>query len=199
MPQVDFFYFIGSTYTYLSVMRVDEVAKREGVTVNWRPFNGRGVMTEHPFHGKPVKCAYMWRDVERRATRFGFDWNGIPPYPIERPNLPNRIAVAAAQEGWAPEYSKAAYRAWFLEHRNLEDEQVLSDVLASIGKDADATLMQANSEGIRQLFANETEAARTLGIFGAPTFSVGKEIFWGDDRMEEAMEWAKRGGQAKGK
>ncbi|HYD94484.1 MAG TPA: 2-hydroxychromene-2-carboxylate isomerase [Noviherbaspirillum sp.] len=197
MPQLDFFYFIGSTYTYLSVMRIDEVARRAGVTVNWRPFNGRGVMTEHPFHGKPVKCAYMWRDVERRATRLGIGWNGVPPYPIERPNLPNRIAVAAAREGWAPEYSKAAYRAWFSAHKNLEDEKALSEVLASIGKDPAAVIALANSEDIRQLFASETEAARMLGIFGAPTFAVGKEIFWGDDRMEEAIEWATRETQEK--
>jgi 2-hydroxychromene-2-carboxylate isomerase len=140
MPQLDFFYFIGSTYTYLTVMRIAEVAQREGIIVNWRPFNGRAVMTEHPFYGKPVKCGYMWRDVERRAARLDIEWAGIPPYPIERPNLPNRIAVVAAQEGWAPEYSKASYRAWFLKRHNLEDEKVLADVLASIGKDAVSVL-----------------------------------------------------------
>ncbi|MDB5854783.1 MAG: 2-hydroxychromene-2-carboxylate isomerase [Herminiimonas sp.] len=188
---LDFFYFIGSTYTYLTVMRIEELAEREGVAVNWRPFNGRAVMTEHPFHGKPVKCGYMWHDVERRAKRLDIEWTSVPPYPLERPNVPNRIAVIAAHEGWAPEYTKAAYRAWFLRHQNLEDEKVLAEVLDGLGKDGPSVLAQASSEPIRQKFADETEVARSLGIFGAPTFVSGTEIFWGDDRLEEAMEWCK--------
>jgi 2-hydroxychromene-2-carboxylate isomerase len=190
-PHLDFFYFIGSTYTYLTVMRIEEVAHRHGVEIKWRPFNGRAVMTEHPFFGKPVKSAYMWRDVERRASRLGVAWNGVPPYPIERPNLPNRVAVLAAEQGWVSEYTRAAYKAWFLQHANLEDENVLSDIVERLQQDPARVLAQANSEEIRQKFADESDIARELGIFGSPTFACGKEIFWGDDRLEEALDWAK--------
>ena len=67
-----FFFFFGSTYTYLSVMRIAKQASAAGVAVRWRPFSVRQIMTEMdniPFAKKPVKAAYMWRDIERRAAR----------------------------------------------------------------------------------------------------------------------------------
>src|ERR687884_1789775 len=99
---MDFFFFYGSTYTYLTAMRIEEVTARGGVEVRWRPFNVRQIMIEQnniPFRGKPVKTRYMWRDLERRAARHGLPFVKEPPYPVDPDNLANRVGVLAADEG----------------------------------------------------------------------------------------------------
>lgn len=189
-PQLEFFFYIGSTYTYLSVMRIEELAARKGVSVNWRPFNIRAVLTDHPFQGKPAKTKYMWRDIERRATRHGIAWNGIPEYPIEPANLANRIAIVAFQEGWGREFVQQIYRSWFLENQNFGKTEVVAAVLTSMDKDAASIIARAESKEIRNRYIEETEIARSLGLVGAPSFVSGTEVFWGDDHLEEALEWA---------
>ena len=79
--EIDFFFFYGSTYTYLTVMRIERAAAEAGVEIRWRPFNVREIMLEQdniPFRDKPVKMRYMWRDVERRARGYGIPLAGIP-------------------------------------------------------------------------------------------------------------------------
>ncbi|WP_151638774.1 2-hydroxychromene-2-carboxylate isomerase [Noviherbaspirillum aerium] len=189
-PQLDFFFYIGSTYTYLSVMRIDELAARMGVSVNWRPFNIRAVLTDHPFQGKPAKTKYMWRDIERRAARHGIAWNGIPEYPIEPANLANRLATVAFQDGWGREFVQQIYRSWFLKNQNFGKTEVVSAVLTDMGKDPASMIARAESKEIRNRYIEETEIARSLGLVGAPSFVSGTEVFWGDDHLEEAFEWA---------
>ena len=190
--RLDFFFFYGSTYTYLTVMRIEEVAAREGVEVRWRPFNAREIMIEQdniPFRDKPVKRRYMWRDVERRAARYGIPFDRVPTYPVDPDLLANRVGVVAASEGWCPEYTRATYQAWFLEDKPPGDPEHLSTILTDLGRDPEAVLSRADTPEIRAQYDRETNAARELGIFGSPTFAVGDEIFWGDDRLEDALEW----------
>jgi 2-hydroxychromene-2-carboxylate isomerase len=195
MPnQLDFFLFYGSTYTYLSVMRIEQVAAEAGLNVRWRPFNVREIMIEQnniPFRGKPVKMRYMWRDIERRAARYGIPFSGVPPYPVDPEFLANRVGVVAAIEGWCPEYTKATYRAWFLEDKPPGDPKHLSSILRALEKDPEAEISLADSREVRDQYDSETSVAREMGIFGSPTFAIGDEIFWGDDRLEDALEWAK--------
>ena len=197
MPkQLDFFFYYGSTYTYLTVMRIEETAARAGVEVRWRPFNVRAIMLEQnniPFRGKPVKMRYMWRDIERRAARYGIPFRGVPPYPVDPENLANRVGVVAAAEGWCPAYTKATYRAWFLGDEPPGEPENLTATLRGLGKDPDAVVSRAESPEIRDRYDAETALAREMGIFGSPTFAVGGEIFWGDDRLEDALEWCSSG------
>lgn len=194
--QVDFFFNFGSTYSYLSIMRLEEEAAKAGVAVRWRPFNVRKLFVEQsniPFpKEKAAKVAYMWRDIERRAARFGLEWNGVPPYPVDRSGLANRLGVMAGQEGWAPAFTRAAYRAWFVEHKDFGQPEVAASLLSALGKDPGTLMARADSEAAKSAFDAETDVARSLGIFGSPTFVVGKEIFWGHDRMEDAMDWARQ-------
>jgi len=195
--ELDFFISLVSTYTYLAVNRADEVASRAGVTLRWRPFNVRAIMVEQnnrPFVGKPAKLQYMWRDLERRAQRHGIPFKSIPPYPVDPDLLNNRVASLAALEGWCPEYSKASYRDWFLEGKAAGEVDHVRAILERLGKDPDTAIARANSDEIRARLDAETDAARKLGIFGSPTFAFGSEIFWGDDRLEDAIDWAKAHG-----
>ena len=198
MPrEIDFFLYIGSTYTYLSLNRVEEIAAREGISLRWRPFNVRAIMMEQgnrPFVGKPVKLAYMWRDVQRRAERYGIPFESIPDYPVDPEELANRVAFVSSLEGWCAEYVKATYRAWFLENKPPGDTGELRRLLAELGKDPDKTITRAQSREIREMYASETDLAKGMGIFGAPSFVCGTEIFWGDDRFEDAVQWCKTHG-----
>lgn len=191
---LDFFCFLGSTYTYLAVNRAEALASRENVALRWHPFSVRSIMIEQnnrPFVGKPVKLAYMWRDVERRAKRYGIPFAGIPHYPNDADELANRVATLAALEGWCPEFAKAAYAEWFIENRDPGNVECLSQVLHRMNRNPRETIERANSQEIRDKYASETELARSMGIFGSPTFVCGTEIFWGDDRLEDAIDWCK--------
>ena len=191
---LDFFFFLGSTYTYLAVSRADEMARRHGVSFRWRPFSVRTLMIEQdnrPFVGKPAKPSYMWRDIERRALRHGIPFTSIPKYPVDTDELANRVATLAALEGWCPQFARAAYAAWFIGQRDPGEIGVLEDVLRQLGQNPDRVVNAANSAAMRERYAAETAAARTLGIFGSPTFVCGEELFWGDDRLEDAIDWYK--------
>lgn len=191
---IDFFFNFGSTYSYLTIMRLEEEASQVGVEIRWRPFNVRKLFVEQtniPFpKEKAAKVAYMWRDIERRAARFGLDWNGVPPYPVDRSGLANRLGVIAGQEGWAPAFTRLAYRAWFLDHKDFGQAEVAHSLLTELGHDANGLIERANSDAAKADFDAETDVARSLGVFGVPTFAVGSEIFWGHDRMEDALAWA---------
>ena len=189
---LDFFFFYGSTYTYLSAMRIERLAAEAGIRLRWRPFNVRQIMIEQnniPFRGKPVKMAYMWRDIERRAARHGLPFKKPPPYPVDPENLANRVGVLAAIEGWCPEYTRATYTSWFLEGRAPGEPDHLNGLLRRLGRDPTAVLARAESAEIRDKYDSETEAARQLGIFGSPSFVAADEMFWGDDRLEDALLW----------
>lgn len=189
---LDFFIFLGSTYTYLAVNRAEAYAARHQITLRWRPFSVRTIMIEQnnrPFVEKPVKLAYMWRDVERRAHRHGIPFTSIPHYPNDVDELANRVATIAAEEGWCPHFARAAYATWFLENRDPGTPIALTEILEKLGRSPARTIARANGDEIRAKYKAETEAARALGIFGSPTFVHGTEIFWGDDRLEDAVEW----------
>jgi 2-hydroxychromene-2-carboxylate isomerase len=192
--QLDFFLFLGSTYTHLAVHRAEALAAREGVQLRWRPFSVRTLMIEQnnrPFAGKPVKLAYMWRDIERRAQRHVVPFGTIPPYPIDADELANRVATVAATEGWCAPFVQAAYAAWFIEQQDPGAPDTLSELLRKMGRDPVDIVARANSEAVRSRYLAETDAARALGIFGSPTFACSAEIFWGDDRLEDAIDWCR--------
>jgi len=190
--RLEFFFFIGSTYSYLSVDRAADLARASRVELVWRPFSVRTLMREQnnsPFVGKPVKMRYMWRDLERRAKRFGIAFDGAPPYPIDPDELANRVATLAALEGWCPQFTQAAYKAWFLGKQDPGQPEVLRSILGGLGQEVDRCLASANAAEIHDAYLAQTARARELGIFGSPTFVHGTEIFWGDDRLEDALAW----------
>jgi 2-hydroxychromene-2-carboxylate isomerase len=195
---LEFFFFYGSIHSYLSVMRIEAMAARAGVTVRWRPFNLREILIEQNntgFTRNEVKMSYFWHDVERRAKRHSIPFAGRAPYPADPDLLALRVGLIAAQEGWCAPYSRATFHDWFIDRRapGVGDhvERVLSSLGKSLDEAADVVARAGSVEGAR-LMQDATDAARKLGIFGAPTFAVGTEIFWGDDRVEEAIAFAVR-------
>lgn len=196
MPRrLDFCFFIGSTYSYLSVSRAEALARAHGVELNWCPFSVRTLMREQnnsPFAGKPVKLAYMWRDIERRALRFGIPFGAPPPYPIDAHEQANHVATLAASEGWCAAFTREAYRSWFIDKLDPGAPEALQAILQRIGQPA-SCIERAGQDDIVQRYTAQTDRARTLGVFGSPTWvTADEEIFWGDDRLEDAIDWCVR-------
>lgn len=192
----EFFFFYGSIHSYLSAMRIEATASQAGVSVRWRPFNLREILIEQnntAFTRNEVKMNYLWHDVERRAARHGIPFAGRAPYPADPDLLALRVGLIAAQEGWCAHYSRATFQGWFIDRLapGVGDhvERVLSSLGKSLDECADIVARAKSAEG-SHLMQEATDAARTLGIFGAPTFAAGTEIFWGDDRLEEALAFA---------
>lgn len=190
---LDFFFFYGSIHTYLSVMRIAELAAPAAIDIRWRPFNLRAILIEQnntSFARNPVRLAYNWRDIERRAARLGIAFAGPAPYPVDPDLLALRVGTVAAAENWCAAYTKATFAAWFLDERAAGAPENVAHVLAGLGRPTAETLVRAAAPDIAERLAGETEAARRLGIFGSPTFAAGQEIFWGDDRLDDAIAFA---------
>ena len=193
---IDFWFSIGSTYSYLSVMRLREVEGTQGVRFNWRPFNVREIMVEQnnrPFVGKPVKTAYMWRDIQRRAALYGIPAQVPVPYPLREMELANRVATLAAKEGWCADYAVATYKRWFQGGLEPGSEPNLSDSLREIGRNPEGVIAEASGDDIGKALSAATDEARAVGVFGSPSFVVGTEVFWGDDRLDDALMWCRFG------
>ena len=196
MLTIDFWFSIGSTYSYLTVMRLAEIETAAGVTFRWRPFNVRRVMIEQnnvPFKDKPVKAAYMWRDIERRARRYGLSPRLPAPYPLPGLVLANQVATLGVEEGWVADYTRATYQRWFEGGEAAGEEPNVSASLHQIGRDPQEVMATAQSQRIADALEAATDQAMELGVFGSPTFVIGDEVFWGDDRLDDAILWAKEG------
>ena len=193
---IDFWTSVGSTYSYLTVMRLKSVEQAEGVRFRWRPFSVRAIMIEQnniPFRDKPIKAAYMWRDIGRRAQMYGLAPKLPAPYPLREWDVANRVAIVGEAEGWLPDYMVATYRRWFDGGDPAGSEPNLSESLNEIGQDPQRVLATAASEETERRYLAATEEAKGLGIFGVPTFVVGGELFWGDDRLNDAINWLRHG------
>jgi len=194
--EIDFWFTMGSTYSFLSVMRLAEIERSTGIKFRWRPFHLLVILQEMknvPFADKPIKSAYMWRDIERRAAMYGIPAQLPAPYPAKQSVAANLVATIGMGEGWGADFCRAAYRRWFQLGQETGSEPNVSESLRDIGQDPERVLVLANSGQANAALMTETDVARELGIFGSPTFTVGRELFWGDDRLENAIDWCRSG------
>ncbi|MGA8603248.1 MAG: 2-hydroxychromene-2-carboxylate isomerase [Beijerinckiaceae bacterium] len=198
MPQIDFWYEFASTYSYPAAMRIEAAAKERGVDVRWRPFLLGPIFFDQgwrnsPFNIYPAKGRYMWRDVERICDTLGLPFARPDPFP-QNSLTAARLALAL-DEAQRPAFTRAIYAAQFGERRQIADKQTLAEILMELQLDPDAHFARATSDDIKTRLKNETEEAKRLGIFGAPAFvAAGEELFWGNDRLDTALDWAAKRG-----
>jgi 2-hydroxychromene-2-carboxylate isomerase len=193
---IDFWFTMGSTYTYLSVMRIGELEQSSGIRFRWRPFHLLVILQEMkhvPFADKPAKSAYMWRDIERRAAMYGLPVSLPVPYPAKQSIVANLVATVGMRQGWGADFVRAAYRRWFQLGQETGSEPNVSESLRDIGQEPQSVLALANATDATTALMEETDVAKKLGIFGSPTFTIGRELFWGDDRLEDAINWYRHG------
>jgi 2-hydroxychromene-2-carboxylate isomerase len=194
-PTLEFWYEFASTYSYLAAMRIEALAAAAEVEVRWRPFLLGPIFAAQgwnssPFNLYPAKGRYMWRDMEREAARLGLPCFRPDPFP-QNSLTAARVALYGADKGWTPAFTKAVYRQQFGEGRNISEASVIGEILARLDLDPSATLREAQGDANKTRLKALGEEARSRGIFGAPTFfTEDGELFWGNDRLEQALEWA---------
>lgn len=193
MTPAEFWFEFASTYSYPAAMRVERLAAEAGVELRWRAFLLGPIFHEQgwnnsPFNLYPAKGRYMWRDLERICARDGLPFQRSSVFP-RNALLPARIACAFADAEWLPEFVRATYSASFGDDRDITSPAVIADVLERIGQSAETIIGQAQSPESKLRLREQTAEAQRRGIFGAPTIFVGDEMFWGNDRLEDAFAW----------
>ena len=193
MNNIDFYFSIGSTYTYLTVTRILDVENKHQVKFNWKPFSVRAIMKEMnniPFPKEKMnKVNYMWRDIERRAEGYGFFAKTPVPYPLSEFDLANQIAILGLEKDWGIDYIRLTYKKWFQEGKEPAIEPSISEVCNELKLNKDQIISDALKKEIQDKYEANTNSARENKIFGSPSFIVKNEVFWGDDRMEDAIKW----------
>ena len=195
MPHaIEFWFEFGSNYSYLSAMRIERAAQAAGVPLAWRPFLLGPVFRELGWEGSPFlaqreKGEYVWRDMARRSARYGLPFRRPGVFP-RRALLPMRVALLAAGEAWMGEYCRRIMRLAWAEDREIDDPAPVLAALEGLAPDPQAWVDLAGTEGAKAGLREQTAQARRLGIFGGPSFIVDGELFWGDDRLEDALEAA---------
>lgn len=195
-PVLEFWFDFASTYSYLTAMRIEGLAESRGVKVRWQPFLLGPIFasvgwTTSPFEIYAEKGRYMWRDLDREAQHAGIPFRKPSTFP-RNSTTAARVALHALKFPWGPQFVRAIFRANFVDDRNVGDASVIDEVLAGLGTELDPKQirLEAESPSERGALRAATGEATKRGIFGAPTFFTGDEMFWGNDRLERALEAA---------
>jgi 2-hydroxychromene-2-carboxylate isomerase len=195
---LDFWFEFASTYSYPAATRVRRLADDAGVTLRWRPFLLGPIFKAYgwddsPFNLYAAKGRYMWRDLERVCAELDL--------PFRKPNVfpqsglvAARVVLVGLDDGWGEDFIAAVYRAQFAQGLLINDPAVIRDILVELGLDPKQVFDRIQSDAIKTRLRDNTQEAERLGIFGAPSLMVNNELFWGNDRLEQAVAYARRGG-----
>ncbi len=193
-PEIEFWFEFASNYSYLSVMRIEDAARRSGVRIVWKPFllgpifRALGMETS-PFVLQKEKGAYVWQDMARQCRKYGLRW--VQPSTFPRLGvLPLRVALLGVEKPWIGAFCRQVMELNFVLDEDINQPDRLARILLELGLPAADILDQAQTEPTKTLLREQTEQARARGIFGAPTFFVGTEMFWGNDRLDDALQFA---------
>jgi 2-hydroxychromene-2-carboxylate isomerase len=195
MAQAEFWYEFASSYSYPAAMRVEALAAEGGVALVWRPFllgplfAGQG-WRDSPFNLYPVKGRYMWRDLERICGALGLPLRRPDPFP-QNSLRAARVALAL-DDALRPAFSRAVYRAEFAEGRAIDAPATLAALLAGLGVEPEPLLARAIEDANKTELKAQTARAISLGLPGAPCLTTADgEVFWGNDRLEQGLDWAR--------
>jgi 2-hydroxychromene-2-carboxylate isomerase len=193
-PEIEFWFEFGSSYSYLSLMRIEDEARRHGVRIVWKPFLLGPVFQavgfkENPLVEQKEKRAYVLRDMARECRRYGLRW--VDPNPFPRLGLlALRIALLGAEQPWIGPFCRRVMERNYGLGEDINQPGSLAPILTELGLPASDLLDQARTESTKTRLRAQTEEAHLRGIFGAPTFLVGTEMFWGNDRLDSALLFA---------
>ena len=195
-PQIEIWFEFGSNYSYLSVMRIEAAAAQKRVQVVWKPFLLGPIFKDFgwstsPFVLQKEKGQYMWHDMERQCRKYGLPWNRPSAFP-RAAILPMRVAMLGANEPWIAAFSRFVMTQNFVDDIDIANEANVRLALGKLGLAADKVIADAQTDTNKLALRTQTERARALGIFGAPVFFVGDEMFWGNDRLDDALMFAAR-------
>jgi len=193
---LEFWHEFASPYCYLSAARIEALAAAARVRILWRPFLLGPIFRRRPHQpspaqdGPPDEARYRRRDIERLCADYKLPLTWPTGYP-RISLLGARVALLAGDDAWAPAFTRAVYHASFAEDRDIGAAPVIAGILTDLGQDPAAVIAQAATPEHKARLAAQVEAAVARGIFGAPSFvAADGELFWGNDRLEQAIAWA---------
>lgn len=198
MVQVEFFFDVGSPYSYLAYYELPKIVTRQKAEIIWRPILLGGIFkatgNSSPVN-VPAKRNYSSMDLKRWATRYDIPFHHNPFFPINTLQIMRgAVGVQMHETKLLSRYLDAVFNGMFRTPRNLGDQAEFTSLLQESGIDPDLVMKLAAMEDVKNKLKSETEAAVERGLFGAPSFIVGDELYWGQDRLlfvEEALERAK--------
>jgi 2-hydroxychromene-2-carboxylate isomerase len=195
MAHLTFWFEFASTYSYLSAMRIEEMATRADVGVIWKPFLLGPIFKAQnwgtsPFNLYPAKGRYMERDIARIAQARGLVFRLPDPFPQNSLDAA-RLALVGLEHGWGPSFIKQVFKMEFAEQRDIASRSTLGAALLAAGASEEQAFARVQSPEIKTRLRANTGEAQAKGIFGAPSFTTANgELFWGDDRLEQALSWS---------
>jgi 2-hydroxychromene-2-carboxylate isomerase len=180
--KLEFFYDYVSPYTYLANSQVKGI----DAEIVYRPMLLGAVMQatgNKPPRTVPAKGKYLGKDIRRwtDAYELPFKWGDLFP---QKTVYALRVALVAAKHGKFDEIHEPLFKAVWVEDRDVSDEAVLAEIITDAGMDATAVFEEISTDAIKDELRANTEEAVERGVFGAPTFFVGDEMFFGNDRFD---------------
>jgi len=193
-PQIEFWFEFGSNYSYLSVMRIEDLASKYGVRVSWQPFLLGPIFQSFGWNNSPFvlqkeKGEYVWKDMTRQCRKYGIPWKMPTQFP-RLGVLPLRVMLVGAGQPWIGEFARRVMLLNFGLDREISSPEEIGSILIDLGQPAGDIITQAQSDVIKNRLREQTDIAKQRKIFGAPTFFVLGEMYWGNDRLEDALETA---------
>lgn len=186
-PIIDFYFGVGSRYSYLAATQLPGIERQYGCTFHWKPIASGRLMEKrggNPFRGTPVSGQYDWSYREYDAKCLA-DYYGVPfrePRPLPAPHLLPLACLAAERQDRLIDYARRLFRAIFIEAREI-DETALKELAVDLGLDEPAFSDALASADIRDRHEGLIIEAHNRGAFGVPTFFLGDRMFWGNDRL----------------
>jgi 2-hydroxychromene-2-carboxylate isomerase len=204
MKTVDFYFDYSSTNSYFAAFVLPEICRRHDAIVNWLPLHSAALFRGTGFDVMamtPRKARYLWRDHQRYAEFTGLPFRKPSRFPIKTAAALRATLMIAGLAGEKADdytapittaFTQAVMRAYWERDEDISDADVLSSLARSIGVDGDRLVAASGSEDARARLASVTERAVARGVFGAPMFFVGEEMFWGKDRLDFVERWLDR-------
>lgn len=194
--ELEFWFDFASNYSYLSLLRLRRLSEDEGITIRWRPFLLGPIFKDAGWDNSPFvlqknKGDYMWQDIARECEKYGLPWLRPSVFP-RNSVLPARIALLGQDQPWMMEFCARVMLDNFAHDRDISSAANMAAILDDLGLDAAAILQAAQADENKQRLRARTELARTKAIFGAPTFFVGDAMYWGNDRLDDALALLRR-------
>jgi 2-hydroxychromene-2-carboxylate isomerase len=184
---VEFFFDVGSPTAYLASTQIQKIASEAGATLTYRPMLLGGVFkatgNASPV-SVPAKGKWMFSDMNLWAKRYGVSLRMNPYFPINTlPLMRGAVAMQIRMPEMFDAYLSAVMNAIWQDKKNMGDPVVIGETLAAIGLDQAAFMAMIGDDEIKSALVKNTEEAVNRGVFGAPTFFVGDQMFFGQDRM----------------
>ena len=185
----DYYFDFGSLATYLAHTQMPKICAETGASVNWLPMLLGGVFQATGNSSPmtvPAKGRYVYVDFKRYADAYGVPLNMNPHFPIITTTLMRVVtALQMKNDPRMATYMDAVFQAIWVDALNLNDPAIVAEVLSRAGLDPVELLAMANEQATKDQLKAVTMRAVERGVFGAPTFFVGAQMFWGQDRIEQ--------------